>query len=100
MLRREQLEDIVRCNKGEIACGECNNKDNRCRRGRIFGKGTSIKDSGCMGNAAQTALTLADMLKRLDRENDVCPICGLDKAYGHEKGCELAALLKGLEVEG
>jgi len=82
MLRREQLEDAAKCDAKSA-----------CENGLIDG---CVK-GGCVTYYAQTALELADMLKRLDRENDVCPICGLDKAYGHEKGCELAVLLEGLE---
>jgi hypothetical protein len=54
----------------------------------------------------ETALALADMLKRLEwvkcpGHEDIlfCPHCGALQMYGHAKGCELAALLKGLEVE-
>lgn len=96
MLTGKQLQDVERCHKGEISCNECSNKDNRCRRGRIFGKGTSIKDSGCMGKSAQTALALADMLERVERiDGEWCPIC--DGRFEHKADCELAALLKGLE---
>jgi endogenous inhibitor of DNA gyrase (YacG/DUF329 family) len=51
-------------------------------------------------NAAQTALTAIDMLKKLefDMINNTCPYCGLHKSNGHKTDCELGNLLK--EVEG
>jgi hypothetical protein len=86
MLNRKQLEDAAEC-KGK--CFQCHRKY-------------------CQEQIAQTALKLADMLKRLEwlvcsygipGQDEHCPICREYKGDGHTKGCELAALLKGLEAE-
>lgn len=88
MLTRKQLEDLKDCDI-----------DKDCEGCSCFGV--------CMAadnEAAQTALALADMLKRLEWVPDEigghsCLICGGTKAGGHMEGCELAALLRGLETE-
>jgi hypothetical protein len=60
----------------------------------------------CAEVVAQTALALADMLKRLeycakDTPNgiihEVCPICEYQEHEGHAEDCALGRLLKGLE---
>lgn len=94
MLTRKQLEDLKVCNE---------NKD--CKTCSCY--------SICMNvdsNAAETALALADMLKRLEwsrrstflmngEYENHCPVCGRHKREGHSADCELSALLKELEGE-
>lgn len=86
MLKKRQLEDAGRCIG--LTCDYC----------KLYNNIIKHWSQNCTQLVAQTALTYRAMLERLDSENSVCPICGLDKEYGHEKGCELAALLK--ESEG
>ena len=86
MLTRRQLEDLSKC--GYIHCANCS-----CAP---ICEGEEMK-------SAQTALVLADMLKRLERVYDsqfneyFCPICKAGEEVGHFEDCELAAILKGLE---
>ena len=92
MLSRKQLEDAAKCDdEGEMMCTDCS-----CDGGSEHACNTTVK-------AAETALALADMLKRLEwvkcpGHEDIlfCPHCGALQMYGHTKDCELAALLKGL----
>jgi hypothetical protein len=93
MLSRKRLEDAARC--GKTDCDICEMKD--------LYDGQMEK---CVEAAAETALALADMCKRLEWEGalagEFCPMCKCQKRHGHEghtKDCELSALLKGLEVE-
>jgi hypothetical protein len=85
MLTRKQLEDAAKCNS--LICDKCS-----C--------GT---DFGCeIEELAQTALKLADMLKRLEwvetpYVGTPCPVCGNLKRMGHTEDCELAAILAELE---
>jgi len=91
MLSEKQLRDAAKCS--ELKCHTC--KAN-------LGKGD------CSVPIAQTALALADMLKRLEwilardkygEHITRCPDCGEEREEGHAVGCELAKILKGLEVE-
>lgn len=85
-MTRKQLEDAAKCEeKGMFECQRCS----------LFGAGVI-----CAEAAAQTALALADMLKRLEWEplSKFCPICNGIRDIGHNDNCELAAMLK--ESEG
>ena len=86
MLTKENLKDANKCEeKGN--CTECSMPD-----------GEDMES--CIKRSAQTAITIFDMLKRLDKAvasyRINCPLCFSDK--GHSKDCELGILLK--EVEG
>jgi hypothetical protein len=99
MLSRKQLEDAARCVYKDN-CFSCCMREYRNK---------SCCADKCVEAAAQTALALADMLKRLEWSsmNDVsrpgyltnnnCPICMRHRDQGHTEECELAALLKGSE---
>lgn len=81
MLNRRQLEGAIECRKFY----DCKYNTKKC--GGIVSK----------RDLAQTALTLLNMLKRLEFSNLSwdgleCYICGGKNE--HKEGCELAALLK------
>lgn len=85
ILTRKQLEDASKCTKFK-SCSECSCK---VEAGRYL----------CEEESAQTALTLLDMLKKLEwtlhAEDEVfCPRCGNSKTDGHEYDCQLGNLLK------
>ena len=88
MLSEKQLEDAARCNEFTLSCGECSNRD-------------AMSMVSCIEEAAKTALALADMVKRLEWAPSggikQCPCCGAYDWQEHKIGCEIVALLKGLE---
>lgn len=90
ILTKQQLQDIVDCQE---------NFHNGCKEEQCSMAEYCI-DADLL--VAQTALTLLDMLKRLEFSNLTwegaeCYICGGKNE--HEEGCELAALLKESEGE-
>ena len=87
MLTKKQLQDAANCEK--MKCKKCSMND-VCYE-TVF---------SCTNALAQTALAYREMLERLEFSNLTwdgaeCAICG--GRNEHEDGCELAALLKGLE---
>ena len=104
MLTKRQLEDAAKCPQNGL-CTKC---EMDCVRTTLY----NGYFDGCISEAAQTALAYRElaekrrlMLKRLEWKGyDIiveacCPICHNREEEGHEEGCELAALLKGLEGE-
>lgn len=89
MLTRKQLEDASECRKINY-CGKCLVQ-------------TGSDSQTCVEQAAQTALVLADMLKRLEWVPSggvkQCPCCGVYDWQAHKPDCELAELLRRLEGE-
>jgi hypothetical protein len=83
MPTKKQLKDAIKCEQ-KAMCHTC---------AMANGQGTA----DCTMRTAQTALALADMLKRLEWNGSYyrCPMCG--RGDKHKPDCELAALLKGLE---
>jgi hypothetical protein len=100
MLSRKQLEDAAKCEK-KIGKVDFETQEEMCQK-------CSCSDGhgGCVATfgAAQTALTLANMCKRLEwvkcpGHEDIlfCPLCGAMQKYGHAEDCELSKLRKRLE---
>ena len=87
MLSKKQLGDAAKCRVYKD-CIKCSVNNDGCKY-----------DSRCIDKIAQTALALADILKRLEYNGHggTCPICV--GVIDHKSECELAALLKGLEGE-
>ena len=91
MLTKKQLQALVGCGEKGDCTGET------CPMFEICDNDYTNRGAA---EAAKTALALANMLERLEFSNLTwdgaeCAICG--GRNEHEDGCELAALLKGLE---
>ena len=86
MLTKKQLVKVATCH-GNRRCSEC------------LGTENSVIE-GCIVPTAKTALAYRDMLKKHvwhKRSFDgdyFCIECHYNKSIGHQKDCELAALLK------
>jgi hypothetical protein len=91
VLTKKQLQALVGCGEKEDCTGET------CPMFEICDNDYTNKVAA---EAAKTALAYREMLERLEFSNLTwdgaeCAICG--GRNEHEDGCELAALLKGLE---
>ncbi|RNC62780.1 MAG: hypothetical protein AWM53_01999 [Candidatus Dichloromethanomonas elyunquensis] len=95
LLTRKQIEDMSRCQE-KPDCTSCSLFDQA--------KNDFINTECDIDNVAQTALTLLNMLKRLEFANltfegEECYICAGNEGTGHKPDCELGNLLKEMEVE-
>ena len=93
MLNEKQLKDAAKCREMNCVkdCSMCTDKNGTCGE--------------CTEAAAKTALVYRYMLgkhvwhKRSSDGEYFCIECRNNKKIGHERGCELAALLKEGEKE-
>jgi hypothetical protein len=103
MLSMKQLEDGTKCKINQYK-SHCNKKCSFYYEQELA---DGDKMEGCslsINELAQTALVLANMLKKLEWNKytygePYCPICDRIQSAGHKANCKLGALLKGLEGE-